>query len=69
MGTKSDLGLSSILLCLDYYPGWSTAAGPDIPERHFAVQLDPLSFVSAGDQKTPGLSLKEQQRGNADSEF
>lgn len=63
VGTRRDLGLSSVLLSAAIYPGWSTAAGADVPERHGAV---PHGSAAAGAQRNPALVLEEQQIGQAD---
>lgn len=51
------------LLSAAIYPGWSAAAGADVPERHGA---GPHGSTAAGSQRNPALVLEEQQIGQAD---
>lgn len=54
---------AAFLLSAAVYPGWSAAAGADVPERHGAVLH---GSTAAGSQRNPALVLEEQQIGQAD---
>lgn len=57
---------AAFLLSAAVYPGWSAAAGADVPERHGAVLH---GSTAAGSQRNPALVLEEQQIGQAEPGF